>query len=148
MEYKEESWESAVNGMRLLFSLHWKESENNQDEIPLDVDYEKYAALSKMNMLHLVTARDDGVVVGYIWFLVHSHLHHKTCLSALSDTIYLHPEYRKGFAGINLIKCALKGLKARDVRLVCMSVKLHSDFGHVLEHLGFAPVERLYTKVL
>ena len=65
-----------------------------------------------------------------------------------NDILYLHPDYRKGFAGIKLIKYAEKCIKEDGVSVMTINVKEHKSFGLVLERLNFNPIETVYSKVL
>lgn len=148
LEFAVEAYSSAIEEMRLMYPSHWAEIANNRDIIPLDMDYAKYEMMEQLGMLHVVTAREDGALVGYINFVVCPHLHHMSTVTATQDFMYLKPSYRKGFNGINFLRFADSSLKARGVRKVFQESTLRCDFGPVLKYLGYEPSAGIYSKVL
>lgn len=127
---------------------HWEEIALNKGAIALDPDWERYALLDGAGAIVLATARARREMVGYHLFLVSPHLHYRRSLTALSDVVYLAPEHRLGMAGIRLMRCAEAELRRRGVQRVVQNVKLHTDWGRVLERMGYAPIERIYSKLL
>lgn len=132
-----------------LFAAHWKEIALDKDKIPLDVDYERYNKLDEMESLHIVTARDEGRLVGYHCSLINTHSHYKSSKMALVDVYYLLPEYRMSRTGIKLFQFAEESLRARGdiVKLLC-STKIHQDHSRIFEFLGWRETERTYSKIL
>ena len=132
-----------------LFRVHWKEIALNQDRIPLDVDYEKYTELDRKELLHIVTVRDEGRLVGYHCSVVTTHPHYKSSKMALVDVYFLLPDYRMTRAGINLFAYAEKTLRERGdiVKLLC-STKIHQDHSRIFQFLGWVETERTYSKIL
>ena len=57
-------------GLKGLAPDHWEEVANNKDTIPLDIDWERYRALDDDGSLHVLTARDDGELVGYVMHVI------------------------------------------------------------------------------
>lgn len=148
MKYEVEPYSRVIDEMRLLYPAHWLEIAKDRDIIPLDMDYAKYEMLEQMNLLHVVTARDEGKLVGYINFVVTPHLHHMSTVMATQDFMYLKPSYRKGWIGINFLRFADESLKARGVRKVFQESTLRCEFGPVLKYLGYEPSASIYSKVL
>jgi len=60
----------------------------------------------------------------------------------------MHKDYRKGFAGIKLIKFAKKCLTEDGVSVLTINTKVHQPFDKVLERLGFNLIERTYSSYL
>lgn len=147
--YTIERWEDCQPEIAQLCVLHWEEIALNRDSIPLAPDWERYEALANLGMVETAVARDeDGQLVGYQVYFVMPHMHYKTSLTAMSDVLFLAKEHRKGMTGIRLMKCAEQRLKERGVQRVIQNVKLHSDWGLILERLQYKPFERLYAKLL
>lgn len=148
LEFAIEPYSKAILEMAELYPEHWEEIALNRDVIKLEPDYERYLLLEDNGMLHVVTARCEGKLVGYHVFIIMKHLHYRSSLTATSDITYLKPQYRKGFNGVKFLRFAFDSLKGKGVQRVYTNCKLHHDFGRVLERLGFIEVERIYTKVL
>jgi GNAT superfamily N-acetyltransferase len=142
-----EPYSEVINEMRLMYPAHWAEVAINKDLVGLNPDYDRYSELDGQGLLHLVTARSNGDLVGYHLMIVTRHLHHKDSLSAISDITYLKPKYRKGMTGVKFLKYAFDGLRDMGVKCIHTSCKVNHDFGKILERLGFKEEERLYTRV-
>ncbi|HLJ26557.1 MAG TPA: GNAT family N-acetyltransferase [Candidatus Angelobacter sp.] len=149
LTYQLERWSDIKRAeMDPLFALHWEEIALNKDKIKLDVDYERYRKLDEANMLHIVTLRDDGRLVGYHCSLLDTHLHYKGDIMALTDVYFLLPEYRKGRTGIRLFQVVEQTLKARGITKMITATKLHRDKGRLFEAMGWTEIERVYTKMI
>lgn len=130
-----------------LFEKHYQEIARYKD-IPLDPDLDVYEGAEAGGMLRCFTMRDCGELVGYALYFVKAHPHYKGSKVATQDVLYVHPAYRKGFAGIRLIRMADERLAAEGVQVVTQHVKTYADFGRVLERLGYEAVETIYMRRL
>lgn len=149
LTFQMERWSSIPRAeMDPLFTLHWEEIALQKDKIKLEVDYDRYRQLDEKNMLHIITVRDSGKLVGYHCSLLDSHLHYKSHVMALTDVYFLLPEYRRGTAGIRLFQFVERTLKERGITKMITATKLHQDKGRFLESLGWIEIERVYTKML
>lgn len=148
LEFKQEFINDVKPEIVNLINLHWEEIALNKDVIKLNPDWNTYYDLEDNNKLKIFTARCDNVLIGYFIVIIHVNLHYKDHLFASNDILYLHPDYRKGFAGIKLIKYAEKCIKEDGVSVMTINVKEHKSFGLVLERLNFNPIETVYSKVL
>lgn len=146
MDYQEERLEDVREEIIPLLALHWEDVALNKEDIILDPNWPVYDFMDAHNALHITTARQQGVLVGYAVYLISSWLHYKDRLLADGDIFWLAPEYRKGMTGVRLLKTAEKYLVARGVEYIVNKVKLHKDVGRVFEHLGYMPIERVYAK--
>lgn len=146
--YQVEKYHEVDKEIHALWYEHWEEVALNKDVIPLDPDYETYTKLSLANILHLVTVREDGNVIGYHIALVYPHMHYKSSLTCFTDIFFIKKEKRKGFVGIKLLKFMEESVKERGVQKIYMGCKLHIDIGPVLEHLGYKQIEKIFTKVI
>lgn len=146
--YQTEKLFGLLDEIKPLLVAHYKEIARNQDKVKLNPDYDKYRALDKAGMVHSVTARDEGKLIGYYISIVAPHLHYRDCIMAMNDVLFISPEYRKGFIAFKLLKYGEKTLKDRGVGVIHMNMKLANDFGILMERLGWIEIERIYEKVL
>lgn len=147
--FQQEKWADCVDEMRPIWPEHWASLALNQDEISLGVDEAKYEQGEALGCLHVVTARADGLLVGYHYGMLLNHLHYKDAgLMCYTDVYYLKPEYRKGPIGIKFLAAVMASLKAAGVVKFYMSTKIHSDNSRVLESLGMKPSDIILTKML
>ena len=148
IKYQQEFLSQVQSDIEPLINLHWKEIALNQDKIKLNPDWEAYANLESEGKLKIFTAREGDKLVGYFVTILGRNIHYKDHVFASNDVIYLHKNYRKGFAGIRLIKFAKKCLAEDGISVLTINTKVHQPFDKVLERLGFNLIERVYSSYL
>tara|TARA_R110000803_G_scaffold4407_1_gene14831 strand:- start:245 stop:700 length:456 start_codon:yes stop_codon:yes gene_type:complete len=148
VKYQQEFLSQVQSDIEPLIELHWEEIALNQDKIKLNPDWDAYHNLEAESKLKIFTVRDGDKLVGYFVVLIGTNIHYKDHQFASNDIIYLHKDYRRGFAGIRLIKFAEKCLKEDGVSVLVINTKTHKPFDKVLERLKFKPIERVYSKFI
>jgi N-acetylglutamate synthase-like GNAT family acetyltransferase len=146
--YRVERWKHLRGEMLPLLVRHWREIALNHADVPLEIDEAKYAELDEIGALHIVTARRNGLLIGYHVAIVSGHLHYKSTLHGITDVYWLAPECRHGVTAMRLFQAVERELKAVGVRKLFTATKLHLDQGPLFERLGYRPVERLYAKLI
>mgnify|MGYP003345974306 FL=1 len=73
-----EKYHQVCEDIKELIKLHYEEIAVNKDVIPLDPDWDNYKNLCDKNILMIITARDEGRLVGYSIFFITNHLHYKS----------------------------------------------------------------------
>jgi N-acetylglutamate synthase-like GNAT family acetyltransferase len=146
--YSVETIEECVTEMGKMWALHWQEIALDKDTILLDPDVDSFIVMEQLGGLQIVTARDDGRLIGYHVTIVRNHLHYKSSLTGYVDMYFIHPDYRKGRTGLNLFKFAENKLIEMGCKRIFTSTKLHKDMGKLLEYLGHRETERVYVKNL
>lgn len=146
--YRVERWRDLRAEMLPLLTRHWREVALNHADVPLDIDEEQYAGLDESGALHIVTARRDGLLIGYHVAIVSGHLHYRSTLHGITDVYWIAPECRHGVTGMRMFQAVERELKAIGVRKLFTATKLHLDQGPLFERLGYKPVERLYAKLI
>ena len=127
---------------------HWEELALDKDTIPLDPDWRSYRALYDAGKLVLITLRDRGVLAGYCWVIVAPGLHYSSSLHGTVDIFRVFPQCRGRHGGRRLFRAVEAELRRRGVKRWVASSKLHRDCGRLLEAIGMAPFETLYSKML
>ena len=148
IKYQQEFVSQVEEEIKPLIAAHWEEIALNKDDIKLNPDWDAYFSLEDQGKLKVFTAREGELLVGYFVVTLGYNIHYKDHLCATNDIIYMHPDFRKGFAGIRLIKFAEKCLKEDGVSTLTINTKVHQPFDKVLERLKFKPIERVYSKYL
>jgi len=148
IKYQQEFLSQVQSEAKYLIELHWSEIALNQDKIKLNPDWDAYYELEGQGKLKIFTARDNGNLVGYFVVILGNNIHYKDHLFASNDIIYLRKDFRKGFAGIRLIKFAEVCLKGDGVSVLLINTKSHKPFDKVLERLKFKPIERVFSKFI
>lgn len=131
----------------LLPLLKADHAENGVRDVPLDINVAKYLDYDLLGVLQIITARDDGILVGYVMAFVHPHIDHGPLGWAIISWYWIYPEYRKQGVGGFLFECMLKFLREAKVRVVEASEKIAHKHG-LFERLGFKPTDTIYRKVM
>lgn len=128
-----------------LAVTHWAETESSMyGEREYILDSAQYRALEAAGMLHIVTARSDGALVGYASFFVTYNQHIAGMMGSL-DGLFMAREHR-GHSGIKLLRFALESLKVCGLALVQLSApESNAKVGKIYERLGAALTETVYT---
>jgi len=148
--YQVERWQTFYPDAEGLFPHHWREVALDQKEIPLDMDIDRYAALDEAGILHIVTARDRGRLIGYHTSLIMGHLHYRRSLHAMVDLYYISPLWRRGTTALRLFGTAHRTLKERGVIKIMSGSKVHDalDNTRLFEFMGYRFAEKQFTKLL
>jgi GNAT superfamily N-acetyltransferase len=145
--YQTEDPAEFIEALKGVLPEHYDELCVTKD-FPLMPDYEAYGRLHVAGMLRCITVREDNELVGYALFIVHPHLHYKSCITAFEDIYFLKKEHRKGRVGIRLFQFAEDVLKKEGVHRIIMHTKIHMDNTRLFEYLGYKLTDKLFTKIL
>lgn len=143
-----ESFEERLDELKVLLPDHYRELALNQDQVPLDPQYEIYIENEHKGGLLFVALRDAGVMVGYYIGFIAPGLHYKTCLTCITDIFYVRPDKRNGTAGIKMFRFVEKELKRRGVNRWFTGSKVAHDASALFDYLKFDRVEIFYSKWL
>ena len=146
--YQAESIEKILDELKPLLEKHWEEVAWYKEDIKLNPDYDRYLQLDLMGLIHAVTVRDDGKLVGYNINFINNHPHYKDHTYAVNDIIFLSPEYRKPGLASTLILITEKLLKEIGVSVVTIHMKTDHTFEGLMDHTGFERQEYIYSKKL
>jgi hypothetical protein len=150
--YSKERFVDLAPELPEIFYKHWQEIALNKDTIPLDPAWSEYMRLEALGVLHIVTARDGGRLVGYIFSLVTPHLHYKKSLTAYTDLMYFRREYTRGMATFSryrdLLLFSEKMLRDMGVQKRYLMTKVYHDLTPLFERLGYKLIEKICVKML
>ena len=145
---RERLFPDTFGEMRELLERHWDEVALKDVSGPLDIDENMYRLLEANGNLVLVTAREDGVPAGYAAYLLGPNPHYRSLAVAEADVFYLAPEYRRGLAGLRLLRAAERECVRAGARIIQNKVKLAHDCGRLFERMGYTAAEKLYVKAV
>lgn len=147
--YQVEKFADAIGEMEPILVKHWHEIALGHDKVPLDIAHERYQSLCDAGALRIVTARDNGVLVGYHVAIVAGHLHYTSTLHGITDVYFILPQYRCGRTGMNLFKAVEADYIVLGVKKAITGAKLHLPFAlRLLQFLGYKPTETVLTKLI
>ena len=139
--------EKLKKEIKPLLDQHWLEIGAGQGDPPMGVAWSVYDALSNQDGLVVVTARDNGKLIGYIVYVLAPGMHSKG-LIAEADVFWMDPDYRKALSGVHLLIAGEDILRAAGAKFVIMKTTLLNDLGAIFERLEYTPIERVYRKEL
>lgn len=130
-----------------LIEKDWREAGIDHDKVPLHLDLDRYLDYDLVGVLQIVTARDDGLLVGYVFAFVHPHIDHKGRGWAILSWYWLYPDYRKQGVGKALVEAMLGFLKTAKVSVVEATEKVAHAHG-LFKRMGFKATDTVYRKLL
>ena|SRR5882724_1826181 len=145
--FQRERLAPIVRELMPLLQADWEENGVDRAKVPLNFDYNRYLDYDLTAILQIVTARDEGVLVGYVMAFVHPHIDHAGMGWAILTWYWLFPEYRHGGIGRGMLEGMLGFLREARVSVVEASEKVAAKHG-LFERLGFSPVDTIYRKLL
>lgn len=150
MLFAVEKFKDVMEELKGLIHEHWLEVTSHPEERPLDVDWDQYLSLEDLNMLFVLTAREQGCLVGYVIHLIYRPLHYKYSVMASDDAHFLKKEFRKGTAGWKMLKAAEDALRELGVNSITYHSKTRTDINKrpVFERLGYKAHEQIFVKHL
>ena len=133
----EESFSDAQPGIESLARMHWDEIETTS--FPFDIDWALLQTLADAGALITVTVRDDqDVFVGYALYSISPMTHSAGVRVAISDSLYLRPDHRKGALGIRFLRESERILRDAGVDMIVQNVRTSSvKLAGVLERLNY-----------
>lgn len=147
----------TMEELKAHFGEHWQALALNQDQVPLDPQYDAYFQRENLGEVLLVVLREAGAVVAYFVGFLAPALHYQSCYTLTMDIFWLAPAYRDEdslarleaqMLAQQLFEAVLLEAKRRCVKRVFFGSKLHADASKVFEELGMVEVERYYSKWL
>ncbi len=144
----EEAFDDALIEEMTPLLLRHKDEVCVYDDFEFGPNWELYKQMYESNVLHAYTARDDGVLIGYIVYTVGDNPHYKDVVQADQDVLYLDPDHRGFMLGTRLIKYGDVELAKLGVTLVVQHVKLAKDFSPILDRIGYMKTKTIHERRL
>lgn len=132
-----------------LYVPHYAEVPYASGKLEQDIDHVAYQAMEDNGSLHIVVAKEAGVLVGYMAVTIHDLCHHSGKLRACTDTFYVMPEYRSKGVMRHMtqfleVECTVAGIAA-------IQIVTNANFKGAEEAataLGYSELETTWVKEL
>lgn len=131
-----------------LLDRHYEEIAQFKEVQKLDPDWNAYERAEEAGRLWVMTARCEGVMIGYIVMFLMRDMHYKSMLRATEDIHFILPEYRKGLLGYRLLLRMKQAMQEKGVQTITLRTKANADHGVLFERLGGVLHDLVYTIVL
>jgi hypothetical protein len=145
IEFKRERLNAIRPHIDGLLDFNYDELTLNKHVIKLNPDWVKYDQLEQENKLIIFTVRHSGVLVGYSFFIVDTHLHYKDLVVANNDVLFIRKDYRQGMLGIKFLKFC--DAELHHVDKIVWHVKDANDFKPILHRMGYKNEDTLVGKL-
>ena len=128
-----------------LVNAHWRELGLDLD-LKIDPDIAKMQQMEALGMWKVVTARNEGKLVGYLLAVFSPHLHYRSSPPMfIVDAYYITPECRKG-TGTKLFRFSEGLAKELGAIKIYLSCKAHKDHSQLFSALGYKLSDFAYIK--
>jgi len=113
-----------------------------------ELDVETYARLEQLDLLHILTAREQGKLVGFAVMMIGPDLGYRGRKLAVVNLLFLHPDYRKGIVGRKMIEAVEDTMRVLGADRVALATRPQPDLSPLYERMGYQRLETNYAKVL
>jgi GNAT superfamily N-acetyltransferase len=137
----------VVQEVQPLLQLHYNELTLHKDVIKLDPMWPEYALLEQLERFMVLTAREEGQLVGYNAFFLNRHMHYGGFTVAQNDVLFLHPEFRRGTTGLRFIDWTEEALWKLGADKITYHIKFSLDWRPILHRRGYQDEEVMCGKL-
>ena len=130
-----------------LLKLQWLEVDHRRKSSDLDVDFDKYIKMGELGIHFIVVAYTNESLVGYNSIFISPSAHTKE-LTSLTDTIFIHKDYRKLGVGSKMIALAECESVERGAKHMMVTFKNDHPHPEIVKELGFFSYETIYAKYI
>lgn len=134
--FAEEKSETCLAEIAALAPAHDREA--RPDEPVVDLDMAFYSAFLRSGVLVMVTARDSGLLVGYVVAIVFPQIQYRGVLASQTDGVWLARSHRRPRVLARMIAALEGSLRARGVVLCCVGAQSEDHpLARMLKSLGY-----------
>lgn len=135
-----------------LVRQHWREVALFQDSLTLEPDWDRVIKLDFAEVLHILTVRVDGALVGFCFNYLIPSILYRGHVWATTEGFWLDPIWRAGLIGYRMFRENEKGLRERGCAGHTVEIMSHiaaerGTVGKLLMRLGYQIAGHTYGKV-
>lgn len=145
--YQQESYASVIREALPLLQRHWREVGDHHDQRPFNPNFDYYFGQERAGNIALVTARSNGVLIGYVMQVCGYAIHYRQTRWSCNDVVWLDPAFRSGFVGIKLLTKMEEVLRSMKVHVFEMLPRdKHPALGRICDYLKFERIGTIRQK--
>lgn len=111
-------------------------------------DWPQLLRMAATGVLKVLTARDNGVLVGFAFSIIGPHLMWRSVIHGITNAIWLDPAYRFGWFPVRFLRANLDVLRELGCKRVCIAhAATTPGLGKVYKRLGYTLDELSYAQV-
>lgn len=141
--FKKEKFSDICEELPPLLVAHHHEV-SRAEAAPLDFNFKKYIALENLGMYHVLTARDEGNLIGYGLCLLNESLHDQKIWGYCN--LYLTDGHKSPWLFIKLARAVDDMVKSLGAAGNHMGTHPKKDISTLYERLGYTLEEMIYFK--
>lgn len=146
MEFKNISVTEAKRVCTALFASHYEELATNKKLMKLDPDWDVYYKMESLKKILIIAAFEGNKIVGYSVNLLSNNLHYKDLFMCQNDILYIHPDYRKGRAGYQLIKETERQASELGCRFMLWHAKKDTALEQLMPRMDYKVQDIIFSK--
>ncbi len=146
--FAREKYADIIDEIHLLLPQHYAEVKLQPDQITLNLDDGYYRQMEDLGNLVLIAARADGKLVGYATVFLKADIHSAHTLVGFTDSYFLHPQYRRGWTGVKLIRFIEQTLKELGVKKIYIGATQHIGTASLFRFGKYHEEETIFSKIL
>lgn len=125
-------------------ATHAAEARKTEFNRPLQVDWKEYLEASEMGGCVAVVAKQGHDVAAYSVFTFHKDYHSKIFYDAMSDAVYVFPQYRNVKFTVEFIKRCDELVRSYGAKCVQYAIKSPA-IGRILKMAGYKPTQVIWS---
>lgn len=107
---------ALIDAMKDKVARHHAEMTTGDDYGQINVDWDYYRELTLSGLIHATALKDVDNLVGYVIFSISRNPRHKELMDAISQGIFVEPEYRSEWSSL-LLKSAITRIKEQYLKV-------------------------------
>lgn len=142
--YQRERVAAARGELEQFKNAQWSEMAQGFGGVEVDIRWESYLAADNAGLAYLLTARDEGRMIGYFGAMIGQMRSAKATKVAASVPYYVEPRPNRGIVLRRLFKTAAVDMKAMGVSLFKITTHPWASAAVLLEAEDFKLIETSY----
>jgi GNAT superfamily N-acetyltransferase len=148
LHIKKESVAGKFETLAPLLRAHWCDLATNKELMVLKPDESRYLCLEKAGVLHCLFMYNDDKLIGYSANLLGPHLHYADLICLMNDVIFVDPEFRRGGAGLKLIRATEVMGRVLGAKFITFHGKPDTVLTGVMPRIEYDVQDVVFSKAL